>query len=677
MNRIILFCVLLFSCLSAGGAAEAEIVKVVYERKPYENGKSFGTIGPYERITGTAFGEVHPEDPRNSMIVDIDKAPRNSRGRVEYEAQFVVIRPVDATKANGALIHTVPNRGNEGRIDAFRLRQGFTLSWVAWQGDILPGNNRLLMKVPIATDNSKPITGRIRTEYIVEEPGIYTVPLGGGPYTTGSHDGYEPVSTDTDTGKATLTMREHEPDERIPVPPSEWSFAYCPQGGTTSGQAGATVEPIKHLCIPAGLERAWIYELIYEAKDPKVMGLGLASTRDALSFFRFNAADSEDNPNPLFSDGKPLLDRVIMTGASQTGRYCREFLYLGFHVDEHDRPLVEGLWPHITAARLPINVRFTAPGRAYLQREEHLFPSYEFPVAYNVMKDAFSERVDGVLERCVESGTCPKILHTVGGAEYWQSLASLDTTDALGKKDLELPANVRFYHLSSTQHGPALQAAKDPKFKNLSNPAPHAESMRALLVALDAWIREDTPPPPSMYPRLSDGTLVMPDQKSTGFPNIPGVAYPGGMNELPRLDYGPEYLTKGIITNHPPKRVPGKSWRPLVPKVDADGNDIAGLRSVTIRVPIGTYTGWNLRSQEAGAEDALYRETGSFIPFEKTKADRLAKGDPRLSLEERYGSHAGYVTKVKEAVERFSERLLLPEDGERIIREAEASDILK
>ena len=302
MNRIVLFRVLLFSCLSAGGAAEAEaeIVKIVYERKPYENGKSFGTIGPYERITGTVFGEVHPADPHNSMIVDIDNAPRNSRGRVEYEAQFVVIRPVNATKANGALIHSVPNRGNEGRIDAFRLRQGFTLSWVAWQGDILPGNHRLLMKVPIATDNTdntdsgKPITGRIRTEYIVEEPGIYTVPLGGGPYTSDAHDGYEPVNTDT--SKVTLTMREHERDERIPVPPSEWMFAYCPQGGTTSEQgdaeAGATVEPIKHLCIPAGLKRAWIYELIYEAKDPKVMSLGLASTRDALSFFRFSKRDT-------------------------------------------------------------------------------------------------------------------------------------------------------------------------------------------------------------------------------------------------------------------------------------------------------------------------------------------------------------------------------------------------
>lgn len=649
--------------------ASAEIRKLTYERQPYDGGKAFGAVGPYELITGRLYGDVDPVDSHNREIVDLDKAPRNASGRVEYEADFILLRPVDASKANGALLHTVPNRGRVGFPSAFHFEQGFTMSWVAWQGDILPGDGRVLMRVPVATENGAPITGRVRTEHIVEETGVTSISLGSGPYTGNSHDGYEAVSTNT--SGARLTMREYQWQERTPVSLDAWMFAEC------ADDVATVTRSTMHLCLPGGFKPGWIYELIYEAKGPRVMGLGMASTRDALSLFRFGR-EAGGTANPLFDDGRLLINRVIMTGSSQTGRYCRQFLYAGFHQDEQDRVVVDGIWPHITAARLPINIRFAAPGRAFLQHEEHSYPSYEFPIAYNVMKDSFSDRVDGVLRRCGESETCPKVVHTVSASEYWQERASLDTTDGLGQRDLELPETVRFYLLSSTQHGPDREATRSRLAKHLTNPAPHAETKHALLVALDEWIQGGAPPPPSAYPRLSDGTLVMPTREHTGFPEIPGVTYPRGMNELPLLDYGPEFLTRGIISNHPPEVVPGKNWRPLVPRVDADGNDVAGIRSVTLRAPVGTHTGWNIRSEQAGGEGELYRLDGSFVPFAQTRAARVAAGDPRQSLEERYGSHDGYVRAVRAAADELvSERLLLQQDAERIIREAELSDVLK
>lgn len=672
MRKLMLALSISGAALSFVSPAASEITKLEYERKPYEDGREFGAVGAYELISGRLVGELDPGDRRNRIIVDIDKAPRNAHGRVEYEAEFIVLRPLDPTKANGTLLHTVPNRGNVRFPGPFRFEQGYTMSWVAWQGDILAGNDRLLMKVPVATNGRRPISGRVRTEHIIEEPGVTSVALGNGPYTGDSHDGYEAVEEHLNS--ATLTMREYQWQERVPVRADSWMFAECPD--YVPGQSDTIKPSTSHLCVPEGFKRGFIYELVYEAKNPRVMGVGLASTRDALSLFRFTK-ELGGTSNPLFDGDDAIVDRVIMTGASQTGRYCRQFLHLGFHRDESDRVVVEGLWPHITAARLPINLRFAAPGRAFLQHEEHTFPSYEFPIAYNVMKDEFSDRVDGVLRRCRETETCPKVVHTVSASEYWQERASLNTTDALGKTDLVLPDNVRFYLLSSTQHGPAREATRHPLAKHWTNPNPNADAMRALLVALDRWIQHGPPPPDSRYPRLSDGTLVLPNAKSTGFPEIPGVSYPRDMNDLSLLDYGPEFLSRGIVSNHPPKVKPGASWRPLVPKVDADGNDVAGIRSVTLRVPLGTYTGWNIRTAEAGAEGEMYRLDGSFIPFARTNSERLETGDPRLSLEERYGDHDGYVRAVKGAAnELVEEGFLLAADAERIVRDAAASDVL-
>ncbi len=668
-------------------------VEVTYEVYPYANGESFGAAGPYERLVGTLAVEIDPSHPRNREIVDIDRAPLNALGRVEYQAQFVVLRPVDPSKANGTLFSWVPNRGRLGAraLAPGLLRRGFIVSHIAWQGDILPGGNRLLMKVPVATNDGQPITGRVRMNYILDQPSMFTVPLGHGPHlglnptspieSYSAHDGYEVVSTDN-IG-AVLTVRERYWDERIPISNSDWMFAYCPLGVRWGSSKAVVVPSPMHLCVPAGFRTGWIYELIYEAQNPKVMGLGLASTRDALSFFRFYEFDSNGTPNPLFVDGKPTIERVLIGGASQTGRYVRQLLYMGFHVDVNGRSLVDGLWAHVAAGRNPLNMRFAAPGRGYIMHYEEDFPSYDFPIAYNVMKDPFSDRVDGVLARCEQMSNCPKIIHTVSSHEYWNGRASLVTTDPFGATDLTLPDNVRHYTFAGTQHGGSPYATMGlghglaPLHKELTNPAPLDDITRALLAALDEWVRYGTEPPPSMYPRIDDGTLVTPDQEATGFPRISGVTYMPRMNELPLFDYGPRFLTEGVITNHPPRIVPGKAWRPLVPKVDVDGNDVAGVKSVTLMVPLGTYTAWNLRSEHAGAENESYILRGSFIPFARTKAERVESGDPRLSLAERYGNHEGYVTQVHAATaELVAKRLLLQEDADSIIDGAMKSDIL-
>ncbi|MBI4540840.1 MAG: hypothetical protein HY704_15160 [Gemmatimonadetes bacterium] len=669
---------------------QANVVRIEYNRYPYEKGRSFGEAGPYERIVGTVSVEADPNHPAYREIVDIDKAPRNASGRVEYEAQFLLLRPVDPGKANGTLLSLVPNRGNLAGIEPGFLRRGFMILNVAWSGDVLPvwspaepESGRLLMKVPIATNSGQPLTGRVRVNYTAEGPFVYTLQLGDGPHSYLSHDGYEAVSTDN--RGAVLTVRERYWDERVAIPNSDWMFAYCPFG-TKWGPSKPTVVPSPmHLCVPAGLKPGWVYELIYEAKNPRVMGLGLASTRDAVSFFRFTAADADGTPNPLFVNGRPMTQRAIVGGSSQTGRYVREFLYMGFHVDAQGRLLAEGLWPNVTAGRIPLNLRFASPSQGFLQQLEEDFPSYEFPVAYQVMEDPFSGRVDGVLKRCQQMNNCPKIIHTVSGSEYWNERVSLVTTDPLGTKDLSFPENIRFYLFSSTAHNrpgpqPRIEVTHGlaPLHKELTNVVSFEPHTRALLVALDEWIRNGREPPPSMYPRISDGTLVGPDQESTGFPRIPGVEYPRRMNEYQVFDYGPEFRSKGIITNHPPKMLAGKKYGTLVPKVDADGIDSAGVRPLAMMVPVGTYTGWSLRSEHAGAENELWRLRGSFIPFAESKAERMARGDPRLSLEERYGSHEGYVARVRAAAgELVAKRLLLQEDADRIVDEAMKSDVLR
>jgi len=614
---------------------------------------SFGSAGTYEKIAGRAFGEVDPAHRLNAGIVNLDKVPRNSAGRVEYWVDFCLLKPTDVSKSNRRLLLDVPNRGDKLALidfngapkglgsndpataadagNGFLMRQGYVILFCAWQGDVAPEEKHLVTGFPIATNNGAPIVEMAREEVVLghtNSPAI--TPL---TYPADSPD----------QSRATLTVRQYEKDARVPIPPSRWRY----------------LSPTKiEFDLPAGFDAGALYEFIYPARDPIVMGLGFAAVRDIVALMRYATADDNGRPNPLkLGSGEPAIDHVIAYGRSQPGRFLREFLHLGFNEDPHGRKVLDGVYSSLAGSRrIHLNSPFAQPGRFVRQHEDHLFPGDQFPFSYATRFDPVSGKTGGILARCVASNTCPKLMHVDTSTEYWQGRGSLVTADEKGK-DIELPDQVRVYLLSGTQHaGPAMLKHSPLFFQNPSYPLnllDYAPLNRALLVALDEWVSRGTPPPASRYPRSSDGTLVPPIQKQQGFPDIPGVSYPRFINELNELDY----------SQQPPRPIPGHNYTLLVPKLDADGNETTGIRLPDVAVPSGTRTGWNIR--DAGFAQGAVMVVGSYLPFAATAKERIAKGDPRPSFEERYRSREHFVEAVRRAASDLQkERLLLAEDVE-------------
>jgi hypothetical protein len=478
----------------------------------------------------------------------------------------------------------------------------------------------------------------------------------------------------------------------VPIPNGDWSFASCPSGGPVT--TSATM-----LCYPAGFQPGKIYELIYQAKDPLVMGLGYAAVRDLHAFFKHERRDDSGMPNPLWLEGERPL--AVFSGSSQSGRNMRTFIHLGFNQDEAGRIVFEGAFPHIGGGRAQFNSRFSHAGRAWGHVYDADYPAYEFPFSYRPIRDPLTGQTGGILVRCLKTQTCPKIFHVATALEIWEGRQSLGLTDPLGLSDLIEPSFVRTFIMVSTQHGSATPMAPSlggpfGECYQQTNPNPQRETMRALWKAFTDWVKDGVAPPPSAVPRIGDGTLVLPAK--VNFPLIPANNYEGisrpavtflGMaNPLQVRSWGPLFNNhdeSGIITVEPPRVVRGPGifglfgvgYNILVPQVDLDGNDLGGVRSATLQAPLGTYTGWNLGRADRWPNH-LCSLQGSFIPFAKTRAERIAVGDPRPSLEERYGDHAGYIAAVRAATERLqAERLLLPEDAARLVSEAEASDVLK
>jgi hypothetical protein len=381
--------------------------------------------------------------------------------------------------------------------------------------------------------------------------------------------------------------------------------------------------------------------------------------------------DDYGNPNPL-------ADAVHWTlgyGVSQDGRFLRDYLHLGFNLDEQNRKVFNGLEVHIGGARMALNQRFALPGYNALQHETHLAPTQDLPFTWGVDHDPVNGANAGLLQNCQTTNSCPVIFQTMSSLEWWQERMSLNTTNGAGK-DVAIPSNVRIFHYAGTQHGPSATANSTGYCQQLQNPNPFQYAERALLPRLQAWAAFGNAPPKSRYPTVKDGTLVLPDQASTGFPNIPGVTYNGLVNNTPNYYRGPKFdplYESGIISVLPPVPLDGQNYAVLVPKVNSDGNEIDGIQSVNLQVPIGTYTGWNLRSAGFSENDLCFL-SGSFIPFAQTAAERMASGDPRPSLQERYGSQATYNAAVVAAAKKLqAEGFLLPEDAEAAIQQAEAS----
>ncbi len=676
-------------CLAVGvtAPAHARITSLVIRTQisPALNGASFGQdgqVGQYEQLDGTAYGTVDPSDPANAVIQDIALAPRNADGTVSYSMDVSILKPINPANGNHVLLYDVVNRGNKiitgffntgvtaanPAGDGFLENQGYSMVWSGWQGDLVPLPGQLGISVPVASNrDGSPLTGVVRSEFV-------TLAVPANPVTTqdltagfsSNTPGYP--AADLDTTHALLTRRVHQADAQSVVAPSDFAFASC----TTTPFPG-TPNPQK-LCLKGGFDTNQIYELYYVAKNPLVLGLGFAATRDLVSYLR----SSPDAANPLAG----ATTAAVMHGTSQSGRWAREYLQLGFNADESGRRVFDGMNPHIASGRGAFNIRFGQPGRlSGTEHTEKQYPGLESPLTYEDSYDFFTGRSAGLLDRCRADGTCPKISHVMSDTEYWQASGSMDTTDALGRVDLPNPANVRIYQMSSAQHGGYPPTAPMPTTtgicQHVADVNSYTYTLRDLLVRLTQWATTGRTPPASRTSTIAAGTLVEPAQ--VAFPAVPGVTY-----DLARTYNTRELYFRGFrftprdetgSVAEPP--LPVHTYNVRLPQVDADGNDLGGVRSPTLQAPLATYTTWNNRAAGYSEGDACDL-TGSTIPFAATHADRLANGDPRLSIAERYVTHDGYVAAVTRAANGLvRDGFLLPDDATTVVQQAQASAVLK
>ena len=619
----------------------AQVIRIDFQvvESPAFDGQSFGDIGQYERLRGVAYGEVDPNDVRHREIVNITNAPLNARGRVQYRTTVEIYRPINLERWNRAIYHIVPNRGGVSAGDTVFREMGFAIVQVGWQGDLTATDSNIVPFLPIATyPSGSSIVGPAVEEFIFNDEEMV------------SEADLTYATAALMPGLATFSVRARQGAPRIPLEEPAWSF---------------TNERRIRINRPSGFDGGAIYELLYLAKDPIVMGLGFAATRDVISFLRYEITDSEGTPNPLMSVGLP--NTAISLGVSQSGRFLRDMLYLGFNEDVGGRIVFDGIHPNIAGSRKTFtNYQFGQPGRWQKQHEDHFFPGDQFPFTYATVYDPISDRADGLQVRCSASNTCPRIIHSDGEAEIWQARSSLIVTDPFGEH-VDLPDNVRAYLIAGTRHGGGggvhVESPRLGICQNLNSPVPMAPIRRALTIALYEWVVDGTEPPPSRFPTVPLGTLVPPT--SVGFPSLPDVTFTGSHNPLRRNNFD----------TFPPLQ--GGGYVVLAGRVDPDGNMVAGIRHPNLSVPIGTYTGWNLR-RKGFAEGAQCGGAGSFIPFASADSERQKSGDPRLSIEERYPTHDGYVSAVALAANRLvQERLLLQQDADAIVERAEGSSVGK
>jgi len=655
----------------------------ITDRRPFAEGHAFGGVGAYERLSGQALFAVDPLADANRDVVDLDKAPRDSRGLVAFAADFMILKPVDLARGNRRVFYDYGNRGHKRALQYFNdaphsndpftlahagngffMRRGYSVAWVAWEGDMLPGDGRMVLDVPVATESGNPITGRVRVEFIPDgAPNIgpaTTMPLSG---RIAAHS-YRTASMDT--RDAVFTRRRYPYDPPEIIASDKWSFAVAlaGEGAETKATEHAVVPSDWHIHYPAGFVPGWIYELTYTARDPKVMGLGHVAVRDFVGFLKYNRTDA----NPLRG-----IEKAYGWGRSQTGRCLRDFIYRGYNADTTGRRVFDGAIPHVAGAgRKWMNHRFANPivsgGQQY---EDHFNIADSFPFSYAWSTDHLTGKEDAILKR---PDTDPLVFHTQSSTEYWVRRGSLAHTDTLGN-DLAQPDTVRVYLWSSSQHGadPLLKGPQRGIGQNYSNNVHTSPFFRAMLDAMDAWATHGTAPPDSRIPTRAGGTLVDYDTWRRQFPAIPGVAPLVEPNVLTLLDFGPE-ADKGILREPPeivhgknsPDGTPGLRYTVLVPAVDRDGNDIPGVRAPMVEAPLGTYTGWNPRSHGHG-HGIQWRFEGSYIPLPEIPSERAATGDPRASVLERYPTAEAYQAAVVAAArELVAQRLMLEEDVERI-----------
>ena len=661
--RIVAACGVVAVLMSAP-RAEAHItrIQIISRESPTFGGYSWPGVGQYEKIVGKAFGEIDPTDPKNSVIVDILLAPRNARGRVEYAFDFYILKPIDLTRGAHKVMYEPPNRGRKtwaalGRVssggndpgsitnatelaNSFLMPRGYTMVWSGWDVSASADAAGFVstITVPVAKhSDGSPITGP-SYEYIVNAGTSYALSY--------------PAST-LDQSKATLTHRAKLNDAPQVVPAAGWRY--------DSGGSAISL-------LPAGTPFVAndIYEFSYIAKDPTVNGLGFAAVRDWSAFLKYETKDEAGAANPMAGD----IQRIYTEIGSQPGRMLNDFVNLGFNQAENGKKVFDGMMQWIAAGDgINMNYRFSQPNRTERNRQDHLYVEGVFPFANVSTTDPLTGKTASRYDRCATTNTCPLAVEIYSANEYWVKAASLLHTDPTGTKDLPDSPFTRNYFMASHQHGAGNRTTKG-NCQQFQNPLDSAPVQRALFIALDEWSTVGTQPPPSEVPRLSDGTLVPPlPQSGVGFPHIPDVVYNGLKTTRYLLNYGPHFYENGVATINPPALAApyqdnpanGRIYPSFVPRTDADGNDIAGIRLPDVTVPLATYTGWALR-RGPQANDGC-EAAGQYIPFAKTKAARQASGDPRPSVEERYPTFAEYQSAAHRAIDGLvKDGLMLCED---------------
>ena len=657
--------------LGAAPAAQSRITKIVLDPATLAfGGYSFPGVGQYEKITGIATGEVNPLDAKNAVITDIALAPRNANGNVVYQFNFYILRPVDQSKGNHKMMYEPPNRGRktyqelnrtpDGTNDpaalteaafpgelanSFLWTRGYTTVWSGWENNLGPLSGlTATAALPVATNSDGTTITGPGYEYIVSPGASFTL-------------AYPAASGSQDPPNAVLTHRIHLDDTPQVVPASGWAY-------TDSSHTAIKLTSGNFVTND-------IYEFSYVAMNPTVNGLGFAAIRDFNSFLRNKMTDDSGTANPLAGD----ITRIYTETSSQPARTLNDFVHLGFNQDEDGNKVFDGMMQWIGAGDgINMNYRWSQTKRTERNRQEELYLEGLFPFANQTTYDPISNQTDGRYYRCshTQPNTCPLAMEFYSANEFWVKAGSLMSTDPTGTFDLPDQPEARVYLLSSKQHGGPGNPASTGLCQQHLNPLASEQVQRALWQDLDAWSTLGTEPPPSRVPRLDDGTLVPPpDPASTGglYVGIPGVTYTGLKTTRYRFDYGAGFYATGIPTTNPPVITPpyednpanGPIYPSYVPKVDSDGNDIAGIRLPELTVPLATYTGWGLRSG-VWANDGC-EASGQYIPFEATKAERIAAGDPRPSVQERYPSFAMYRAAVMNALDGLvKDRFVLCED---------------
>ena len=644
----------------------------ITSRQPFANGESFGDVGPYEQLDGTAYFTVDPVNPANETVADLRLAPRSNTGEVHFYSDFRVMIPADPAKGNPRLFFDILNRGRGPCLrnfnnapdlppdaplqagNGFLMRQGYTVAWCGWQHDApdVPGVLRLYPPEARNLDGTR-ITGKLVVTFVPNEPinEQFLSDRNHRPYPTNNLEDWDAV----------MTVQDSEEGPEQVIPREEWAFARVVDGQVTPDA--------NYVYRAGGFEPGKVYQVIYSTTGAPIVGAGLLATRELASFLRYGTAEEG---NPCAGD----LERAYSFGSSQSGRFLRDLVYYGLNYDERGRPVFDGLIPHVAGAKHgEFNQRFAQPSS-----QASRSPNNVFPFSDAAQTDPVTGKTDGVLSRAAAQGPLPKIMYTYTSSEYWGGGGALVHIDLSGSRDLEVPEEVRVYHFGGAQHPLGTSYLRDSDPANGSrgqqpfNCLDYRPLLRAALVNLDRWVTDGVAAPASAYPRLDNGTAATPEQVADTITAIPGVNFPNPLRRFHRLDFGPE---PGVASNVPV--IVGEPFPLLVPAVDGDGNEQAGIRLPLTTVPLATHTGWNLRHAEIGGEGQILSSggatggtlAGSTIPFPATQSEREAAGDPRRSIEERYSSRDDYLAQIKAAAETLvAQGYVLAEDVELLVGQA-------